>query len=75
MKIWMDRYTFVGETKGAQIQIFPGNWIFIVTSNFKINDIFDSEDAQAIRRRCLEIEFKPWGIVHSIKLDLNQISK
>lgn len=36
MKIWADRYTFIGETKGSQIKIVPRSFFFIVTANYSV---------------------------------------
>lgn len=52
MKIWADRYTLIGETKGGQIKIVPGTFFFIVTANQIIDDIFKN-DASALKRRCI----------------------
>ncbi|KAK8900479.1 hypothetical protein M9Y10_002806 [Tritrichomonas musculus] len=75
MKIWMDRYNFIGECKGSQIQVSPANWVFIVTSNFKIRDIFDPDDAEAIERRCSEIEFKSGSLFQATRIDFKKILK
>lgn len=58
MKIWSDRYIFTGETKGGQLQIYPGGFFFCVTSNFSIDEIFDGIDARALKRRFKEVEIR-----------------
>lgn len=59
MKVWSDRYTFTGETKGGQIEIYPGSYFFIITSNFSLEEVFeDGVDFKALKRRFKEIEIK-----------------
>lgn len=48
----------MGETKGAQIQIYPRSFLLIITSNYIINYIFESIDADILKGRTREIEFK-----------------
>lgn len=55
LKIWADRYPFTAEIKGGHIAVQP-DFQLIITSNFKIEDCFGSEeDKEAIRRRFTEI--------------------
>ena len=54
MKIWSDRYTFIGEIKGGQLQINPGKFFLIVTSNYSMQEVFAGPDNEAIRRRFTE---------------------
>lgn len=49
VKLWADRYAFMGETKGGQVMLRPK--VICVTSNYEITDIWDGVDAQAITRR------------------------
>lgn len=57
LKRWADRYPVVGECKGTQITLEPGRFIFIVTSNYAIEECFQTEeDIAAIKRRFHEIE-------------------
>lgn len=54
LKIWTDAYSFTAETKGGTMQIRPD--LFIITSNYKPEDIFDdSVLADAVSRRCQKI--------------------
>lgn len=54
LKIWLDAYAFTAETKGGTIQIRPD--VFIITSNYKIEELFDDPVvAAAISRRCQKI--------------------
>ena len=57
MKVWSDRYTFIGEVNGGQLSINPGKFFLIITSNYSIEDVFPGEDNVAIRRR-----FQEWNI-------------
>jgi hypothetical protein len=57
MKVWADRYPFLGEIKGGGVTIEPGRWAFVVTSNYSIDECFSHEqDRQALHRRFQEIE-------------------
>lgn len=58
MKIWADRYTFTGETKGGQIVVNPGSFFLVVTSNFGIDEVFDGVDCEALKRRFTSIEIR-----------------
>jgi len=54
LKIWLDAYAFTAETKGGTIQIRP--CVFIITSNYKVEELFeDPVVAAAISRRCQKI--------------------
>ena len=64
MKIWSDRYSFIGEIKGGQILINPGKFFFLVTSNYPIETVFPGEDGEAIRRRFKEIEIQDAEDLH-----------
>lgn len=57
LKVWGDRYCFIGECKGTHMQIDPGRFSIIITSNYKIEDCFENpEDIAALKRRFQEIE-------------------
>ena len=58
MKLWSDRFQFVGEVKGGAITIWPGNYFLIITSNYPIDQVFPGPDCEAIRRRFFDIEIK-----------------
>lgn len=54
IKIWADKYCFMAEAKGSSMQIRPHN--FIVTSNYKIEELFDCPILiEAIKRRFYQI--------------------
>lgn len=64
MKIWGDRYPFVGECKGSHQMIEPGRFFLIITSNYSIDDCFQTEeDKEAIHRRFNELEMTPENII------------
>lgn len=55
LKIWADRYAFIGEAKGSGIRIRPEK--IIITSNYKISEIFGEDEVlcEAIERRFYKI--------------------
>jgi len=56
-KLWFDRYPIPVEVKGGSKMIRPK--LFIVTSNYEIEECFkDPRDAAAIRRRCKVIHMQ-----------------
>lgn len=56
LKRWMDRYPVKGEVKGGTIQL--QHKLFVVTSNYSIEQLFnDPILAAAVRRRCKVIHF------------------
>lgn len=62
LKIWADRYAFIGEDKGGGLRIRPKK--IIVTSNYPITEIFQEEQLQqAILRR--------FTVVHKTSRDIN----
>lgn len=57
LKIWTDRYAFMGEVKGGNLAMRPKQ--FIVTSNYSIDDIFQEPELNAaIKRRFTQIHLK-----------------
>ena len=49
LKIWADRYPFLGETKGSSCMIRPTR--ILITSNYSLEDCFEGEEYAAIKRR------------------------
>lgn len=50
-KVWCDRFSFGAEVKGGRIQINPGDYHFVVTSNYSIDQCFQGVDYAAIVER------------------------
>lgn len=72
MKIWADRYPFVGEIKGGSININPGDHFLIVTSNYSIEEALPGAetDVEAIKRRFHEVHIQgPEDIFLTTRLD------
>ena len=56
VKVWGDRYPFIGEVKGGSMQIQPGRFNLIITSNYSMEACFTfADDIEAIKRRFTEI--------------------
>lgn len=56
LKIWLDRYAFLGEMKGSSSWMRPRR--IIITSQYDIKDVFErKEDQEAITRRCKVIQW------------------
>jgi hypothetical protein len=55
LKVWADRYPFIAEVKGSSLQMEPGRWTLIVTSNYAISECFSERDRPAIERRFSEV--------------------
>lgn len=57
IKVWGDRYPFIGECKGSHLQVDPGRFSIVITSNYPIDECFECpEDIKAIKRRFQEIK-------------------
>lgn len=52
LKLWLDRYPFLGEIKGGAMTITP-RYKLVITSNYSPEACFNNpEDLEAIKRRC-----------------------
>lgn len=74
LKIWSDRYFFMGECKGSTLTIEPGRFFLIITSNYSIDQCFEyQEDIEAIKRRFNQIEMTEENkiLINSIQLNEN----
>lgn len=72
MKIWADRYFFMGECKGSSMIVEPGRFFLIVTSNYPIEACFEQiKDIEAIQRRFTEFEVTPQNktMFQNLRLD------
>lgn len=58
LKQWADRYRFIAEIKNGTIWVEPGRFNLIVTSNFSIDQCFNYEDAEALKRRFTEMQIE-----------------
>lgn len=78
MKIWGDRYQFIGECKGSHTYVEPGRFFFIITSNYPISMCFQNpDDVEAIGRRFEEIEMTEENkvMINTMKLNEDIISQ
>lgn len=55
LKIWSDRYPFNAEVKGSSDKIRPQK--IIITSNYSMEECFEGEDLNALKRRFKQIKF------------------
>lgn len=58
VKLWADRYNFVGELKNSHMNICPDTYKLIITANHSIDETFadiPDEDRRAIKRRFNEV--------------------
>lgn len=57
LKIWGDRYSFSAQVKGSTV--VPGYTVFIVTSNYRIDELFpDPKVSAPLKRRFKEVTIK-----------------
>nr|QWY79447.1 MAG: replication-associated protein [Cressdnaviricota sp.] len=57
LKIWSDRYPFMAEIKGGTMKIRPKT--IIVTSNYRIDDLFEGQILSAIAARFHKLDYDP----------------
>lgn len=61
VKVWADRYPFIGECKNGHMRINPIDYYLIITANHSISETFEGlpkVDIDALRRRFKEVEIK-----------------
>jgi hypothetical protein len=78
MKVWADRYPFLGEIKGGGVIIEPGRFAIVVTSNYRIEECFSKEqDRKALLRRFREIQMTKSNksLIESLKIDFQILTK
>jgi hypothetical protein len=78
IKVWADRYVFVGETKGSSMLISPGGFFRIVTANYRPENCFGrAEDLEAIKRRFTvrEMTVQNSPILKRVQLDEKILQK
>jgi hypothetical protein len=56
LKIWTDRYACTGEVKGGTVNL--QHEVFIVTSNFSIDDLFEKPQIALALKRRFKVEYK-----------------
>jgi hypothetical protein len=55
IKVWGDRYTFMGEVKGGSMVIWPGTFYLIITSNYPIDMcVWNEAERETVQRRFIE---------------------
>jgi gas vesicle protein len=77
IKIWADRYPFIGEIKNGHKLIEPGRYALVITSNFSIEQCFsNAQDVAAISRRFNQIEMTKHNavLIKSTKIDLELLN-
>jgi hypothetical protein len=76
MKVWSDRYPFMAEVKNSAFMLEPGRVLFIVTSNYSIEEcITKAQDRAAVQRRFHEIHLTKHNavLIGVMKRRLNQL--
>jgi hypothetical protein len=72
LKVWLDRYVFIGESKGSSLMISPGRFFVMITANFHPKECFTrQQDLEAIMRRMtvMEMTAKNAPLLRRIRLD------
>lgn len=73
LKIWSDRYPFIGECKGSHLTVEPRRFFLIITSNYPIDACFENEeDKLAIHRRFKEFEVLEGDLISTGALSLDR---
>lgn len=73
MKLWADRYSFTAEQKNSSLIIHPKSYVFIVTSNYSIEQCFKPGDVEAIKSRFNEIYVEKNDLLFEMVLEIYDI--
>jgi hypothetical protein len=78
LKIWGDRDTFIGETKGSAVMVEPRRFFAIIKSNFPMEQYFTrKEQIEPMKRRFHVILMKEEnkGVIEAMRLDRSLLAE